>query len=443
MFEGLTQRLEGVFRRLRSRGKLGEADIAEALREIRLALLEADVHFKVVKDFISGIRERALGAEVIRSLSPGQQVVKIVNEKLTELMGGSPSALARAQMPPTVILLAGLQGSGKTTTAAKLALRYQREGNRPFLVPTDVHRPAAIEQLKILGKELGVGVYDPAPGDDPVAIADAGLAAGRSAGAHTVIVDTAGRLQIDEPLMEELRQTCERVSPDERLLVADAMTGQEAVKLAEAFHKVVHLTGVILTKMDGDARGGAALSIRAAVGIPIKFIGVGEKSEALELFHPARVASRILGMGDVLGLIERAEATVSAEEATAMALKVRKEQFTLEDFKDQLHQIRRMGPLEDLLGMIPGVGKLPALDASEQHLTRTEAIISSMTPKERAEPALIDGSRRQRIARGSGTTSQDINQLLKQFAEMNRMMKLMTRGTKGKQLRNLQGLIRR
>lgn len=431
MFEGLTERLEGIFRRLRGRGKLGEADIAEALREVRLALLEADVHFKVVKEFISGVGERALGAEVMRSLTPGQQVIRIVNERLIELMGGAPSSLARAPVPPTVIVLAGLQGSGKTTTAAKLAFRYQREGKRPYLVPADIYRPAAIEQLKVLGAGLEVGVYEPAPGEDPVAIAEAGLASGRLAGAQAVIIDTAGRLQIDEPLMEELRRTCERVSPHERLLVADAMTGQEAVRLAEAFHRAIELTGVILTKMDGDARGGAALSIRAAVGVPIKFIGVGEKPDALEPFHPARVASRILGMGDVLGLIERAEAAVSADAAAALAEKVRKDELTLEDFKEQLRQIRRMGPLEDLLGMIPGLRKLPTVEADEGELSKIEAIINSMTPAERRDPALIDGSRRRRIARGSGTTAQDVNQLLKQFAEMKRMMKVMARGPKG------------
>ncbi|MFQ5693908.1 MAG: signal recognition particle protein [Nitrospinota bacterium] len=442
MFENLSRRLEEVFRKLRGRGKLTESDVAEALREVRLALLEADVHFKVVKDFVAGLRERAVGAEVMKSLTPGQQVVKIVHEALVSLMGEAATPLARAESPPTVILLAGLQGSGKTTTAGKLARRFREEGRRPFLVPCDLKRPAAVEQLATLGRSLGVPVFDPGGCGDAVAAAAEGLEAARAEGADVVVLDSAGRLQIDEELMAELQEICRKVRPDERLLVADAMTGQQAVSLAEAFHETVGITGVVLTKMDGDARGGAALSIRAAVGVPIKLLGVGERPEALEPFHPERMASRILGMGDVLSLIERAESTVSREEAAELAEKARTDTFTLEDFRGQLRRLKKMGPLEELMEMIPGMGKMPGVQAGGGDLIKIEAVIDSMTPAERRDHTLINGSRRRRIAAGSGTTVQDVNQLLKQFAQMKKMMRWMTREAGGKRKKRARAALR-
>ncbi|MBI2880781.1 MAG: signal recognition particle protein [Candidatus Tectomicrobia bacterium] len=440
MFENLTQRLEGVFRKLRGRGKLTESDVAEALREVRLAFLEADVHFQVVKSFIAGVKERAVGAEVLKSLTPGQQVIQIVHEELVRLMGEEAAPLARAEPPPTVILLAGLHGSGKTTTAGKLAHRYRKEGRRPYLVPCDLRRPAAVAQLATLGRSLGAPVFDPGKSQDAVSVSAAGLEASRREGADVVILDSAGRLQIDEDLMAELREICRRVRPHERLLVADAMTGQQAVSLAKAFHEAVELTGVVLTKMDGDARGGAALSIRAEVGVPLKLVGVGERLEALEPFHPARMASRILGMGDVLSLIERAGSAVSAQDAAALAEKVRTDSFTLEDFRGQLRQIQKMGPLDELLAMIPGMSKMPGLEAEGGELKRVEAIISSMTPAERRDYTLINGSRRRRIAAGSGATVQDVNQLLKQFSQMKKMMKWMAGAGGGKKKRALRAL---
>ncbi len=441
MFENLSQRLEGVLKKLRGRGKLNEADVKEALREVRLALLEADVHFQVVKDFVAAVRERAVGADVLKSLTPGQQVVQIVHEELAALMGKEAAPLARADQPPTVILLAGLHGSGKTTTAGKLACRYRQEGKRPYLVPCDLVRPAAVEQLTTLGRSLEVPVFDPSGMQDAVSVASGGLEAARREGADVVILDSAGRHEIDEDLMAELQRICQEVQPDERLLVADAMTGQQAVSLAKAFHESVEITGVVLTKMDGDARGGAALSVRAAVGVPIKLVGVGERPEALETFHPARVASRILGMGDVLSLIERAESAVSAEKAEVLAEKVRTDSFTLEDFRDQLRQLKKMGPLDELLEMIPGMKKLAGAQAQDGDLAKVEAVINSMTPAERRDHAIINGSRRRRIAQGSGTTVQDVNQLLKQFSQMKKMMKLMTRGGRKKRaFLNLQGM---
>lgn len=441
MFENLSQRLEGVLKKLRGRGKLTEADVKEALREVRLALLEADVHFQVVKDFVAAVRERAVGADVLKSLTPGQQVVQIVHEELAALMGKEAAPLARADQPPTVILLAGLHGSGKTTTAGKLACRYRQEGKRPYLVPCDLARPAAVEQLTALGRSLEVPVFDPSGMQDAVSVASGGLEAARREGADVVILDSAGRHEIDEGLMAELQRICQEVQPDERLLVADAMTGQQAVSLAKAFHESVEITGVVLTKMDGDARGGAALSVRAAVGVPIKLVGVGERPEALETFHPARVASRILGMGDVLSLIERAESAVSAEKAEVLAEKVRTDSFTLEDFRDQLRQLKKMGPLDELLEMIPGMKKLAGAQAQDGDLAKIEAVINSMTPAERRDHAIINGSRRRRIAQGSGTTVQDVNQLLKQFSQMKKMMKLMTRGGRKKRaFMNLQGM---
>ncbi|MFQ5911728.1 MAG: signal recognition particle protein [Nitrospinota bacterium] len=432
MFENLSQRLEAVFQRLRGRGKLTESDVKEALREVRLALLEADVHFKVVKDFVAGVQERAVGGEVMKSLTPGQQVVKIVHEALVTLMGEEAAALASARQPPSVVLLAGLHGSGKTTTAGKLAYRYLKEGKRPYLVPCDLMRPAAVEQLATLGRSLNVPVFDPTGEGDPVSVSEAGLEAARREGADVLILDSAGRLQIDSELMAELQRICQGVQPVERLLVADAMTGQQAVSLAKAFDESVDLTGVVLTKMDGDARGGAALSIRAEVGVPIKLVGVGERPEALETFHPARMASRILGMGDVLSLIERAESVVSAEKAAELAELARTASFTLEDFRDQLRQVRKMGPLDELLDMIPGMKKMKGIQAREEDLTKVEAMIDSMTPGERQDPTLINGSRRRRIAAGSGATVQDVNQLLKQFSQMKKMMKWVARGGGGK-----------
>ncbi len=431
MFENLSRRLEGVFKRLRGRGKLSESDVTEAMREVRLALLEADVHFRVVKQFVGAVRERAVGADVMKSLTPGQQVVKIVHEELTSLMGERSAPLAEAEAPPTVILLAGLHGAGKTTTAAKLACRLKGEGKRPYLAPCDLSRPAAVEQLAVLGRSLETPVFDPAGIADPVSAAKAALEAARAEGSDVLIVDSAGRLQMDEDLMGELGRMCEALGPDERLLVADAMTGQQAVDLAGGFHEAVGLTGVVLTKMDGDARGGAALSIRAEVGIPIKFLGVGERLEALETFHPERMASRILGMGDVLSLIERAESALSADEAADLAEKARTASFTLEDFRDQLLQLKKMGPLDELLEMIPGVNKLKGIQGGEDQLVKIGAMIDSMTPAERRDHALINGSRRRRIAAGSGVTVQDLNQLLKQFAQMKKMMGMMTRSGRG------------
>jgi signal recognition particle subunit SRP54 len=431
MFENLANRLEGVFKKLRGRGKLTEADVGEALREVRLALLEADVHFKVVKEFVASVRERAVGADVMKSLTPGQQVVKVVHDELVALMGDEAVPLDQAEQGPSVILLAGLHGSGKTTTAGKLARRYQQEGKRPYLVPCDLMRPAAVEQLTTLGNSLEVPVFDPSGRKDPVSVSVAGLEAARKEGAEVVILDSAGRLQIDEDLMGELREISEKVSPIERLFVADAMTGQQAVSLAKSFHDAVTLTGVVLTKMDGDARGGAALSIRAEVGVPIKLVGLGERLEALETFHPARMASRILGMGDVLSLIERAESAVSVEEAAALAEKARTASFTLEDFRDQLRQLKKMGPLDELLDMIPGMKKMGVGQGQEDELVKVEAIIDSMTREERMDHSIINGSRRRRIAGGSGTAVHDINQLLKQFTQMKKMMKLMARGGGG------------
>ena len=441
MFENLSRRLEGVFKRLRGRGKLSESDVTEAMREVRLALLEADVHFRVVKQFVGAVRERAVGADVMKSLTPGQQVVKIVHDELTSLMGNQAAPLAEAEAPPTVILLAGLHGAGKTTTAAKLACRLKGEGKRPYLAPCDLSRPAAVEQLAVLGRSLETPVFDPAGVADPVSAAKAALEAARVEGSDVLIVDSAGRLQMDEDLMGELGRMCEALGPDERLLVADAMTGQQAVDLAGGFHEAVGLTGVVLTKMDGDARGGAALSIRAEVGIPIKFLGVGERLEALETFHPERMASRILGMGDVLSLIERAESALSADEAADLAEKARTASFTLEDFRDQLLQLKKMGPLDELLEMIPGVNKLKGIQGGEDQLVKIGAMIDSMTPAERRDHALINGSRRRRIAAGSGVTVQDLNQLLKQFAQMKKMMGMMTRsGRGGKRRRAMAGL---
>ena len=433
MFTGLSSRLEDVFRRLRSRGKLTEANIRDALREVRLALLEADVNYGVVKDFIERVREKAVGTAVLQSLTPGQQVVKVVHQELMSLMGDSQSKLTLASIPPTIIMLVGLQGSGKTTTAAKLAKRLQREGRRPFLIPADVYRPAAITQLQVLGQQIGVPVWETNPAAKPLEICRGAIATARSRGHDVALIDTAGRLHIDEGMMEELRGLRRELAPHETLFVADSMTGQDAVNVAKTFDEALALDGVILTKLDGDARGGAALSIWTVTGKPIKFVGTGEKIDALEPFHPERIASRILGMGDILSLIERAEETISIEKAKEIERKLREESFTLADFKDQLQQVRNIGSFDQILSMLPGAGGMKNLQVDEREFVRIEAIINSMTPAERQNPSMIDGSRRRRIAQGSGTQIQDVNRLLKQFAETRKLMKrFMQGGKKGK-----------
>lgn len=427
MFDSLSDRLESVFRKLRGHGRLDENNIQEGLREVRMALLEADVNFRVVKEFIERVRERALGQNVLASLTPGQQVVKIVHEELIELLGGESSVLEFKGKPPYVIMMAGLQGSGKTTSSAKLALYLRRQKYTPYLVPADVYRPAAIDQLQKLGAELGIPVYPSTVEMNPVDICVAALREAELKGCSVVLLDTAGRLHIDEPLMQELAGIKEKCRPHEILFVADAMTGQDAVTVAEKFDEALDITGVVLTKMDGDARGGAALSVRQVTGRPIAFVGVGEKTEALEPFHPDRLAQRILGMGDVLSLVEKAQATVDAGQAEALAQKIRDDTFTLEDFATQLKQLRSMGPLGQLMDMVPffkGAKGLPKeMTGEEQELDRYTAIIGSMTPHERREPSVINGSRRARIARGSGTSVTDVNRLLKQYAQLRKMMK--------------------
>jgi signal recognition particle subunit SRP54 len=431
MFDSLSEKLDGVFKRLKGHGTLTENNISEGLREVRLALLEADVNFKVVKQFIAGIKERALGREVMSSLTPGQQVVKIVNEELTALMGGQFEDLDLSGTHPVALMMVGLQGSGKTTTTGKLAIHLRKKGRKPYLVPADVYRPAAIDQLQKLGAQLEVPVYPSTADMDPVDICQQARVAAQKAGCDTVILDTAGRLHIDNELMEELQRIKAAVQPSDILLIADAMTGQDAVNMAKAFDDTLGIGGVILTKMDGDARGGAALSIRSITQKPIKFVGVGEKLNDLEVFHPDRMASRILGMGDVLTMIERAQEAVDIKEAAALEKKLRKNQFTLDDFKNQLAQVRKMGSLSDLIGMIPGMGKLKQMknfEVDDKELVRIEAIINSMTPQERRQHAIINGSRRKRIAIGSGTTVQDVNQLLKNYTQVLKMMKKLNKG---------------
>lgn len=427
VFEGLSDKLQQTFKKLRGRGKLSETDVTEALRDVRLALLEADVNFKVVKDFIAKVKERAVGQEVLGSLTPAQHVIKIVHDELTALMGATQSRIAVSSRPPTIVMLVGLQGAGKTTTAGKLAKLLQRQSKRPLLVAADVYRPAAIKQLQVLGEKLEIPVFAKEDSKDPVHIAKSALDYALSHALDTVIIDTAGRLHINEELMAELKHIKQTVKPHEILLVADAMTGQDAVTVAESFNGELGLDGVILTKLDGDARGGAALSIRAVTGRPIKFVGMGEKLDALEPFYPDRMASRILGMGDVLSLIEKAQTAIDFDQAKEMEKKLRKETFTLDDFLEQLRQVRKLGPLDQVLGMIPGMGsiknKLQGAEFDEKELKRTEAIICSMTRKERRDPAIINGSRRKRIAAGSGTRVQDVNRLLKQFVEARKMMK--------------------
>ncbi len=429
MLDALSDKLAVTFKKLRGQGKIRESNILEALSEVRMSLLEADVHFRVAKDFIASVREKALGAGVLDSITPGQQFVKIVHDELVELMGGGSTALDLAAKPPVPILLVGLQGSGKTTTAGKLALWLRSKKRTPYLVPADLQRPAAIEQLRTLGRQLGVPVHDSRPGTDPVALAREGLRQAELSACDTVSVDTAGRLHVDDALMDEVARLRDAIGPKETLLVADAMTGQDAVNIARSFHERLGITGVILTKMDGDARGGAALSLRAVTGRPIKFVGVGEKLDALEPFHPDRVASRILGMGDIVSLVEKAQATLDVDEAESLATRIRRNEFTLEDFRSQSRQIRKMGSLESLIDMIPGVGRLrkeKGLDVDERELVRVEAIIDSMTRAERANHQLINGKRRLRIARGSGTTVADVNRMLKQYVQARKMMKQMS-----------------
>jgi len=424
-FEGLSDRLQDIFRKLRGKGKITEEDVKVAMREVRLALLEADVNFKVVKDFVDRVKGRAVGQEVLGSLTPGQQIVKIVHDEMTALMGGTESKLNLSSKPPTVIMAVGLQGAGKTTTVAKLAKTLTKQGRRPLLVACDIYRPAAIKQLQVLGEQTGVPVFSMGQ-QNPVNIARASLEHARTNNRDIVILDTAGRLHINEELMNELTNIKEQVNPDEILLVVDAMTGQDAVTVAESFHAQLGLTGVILTKLDGDTRGGAALSVKAVTGCPIKFVGMGEKLDALEPFHPDRMASRILGMGDILSLVEKAQASFDQEKAREMERKIRKQEFTLEDFLQQMQQMRSMGPLEDLLGMIPGMSKqMKDLkgQVDEKELSRIEAIIQSMTPAERRDPSIINGSRKKRIAKGSGTRVQDVNRLLKQFEDSRKLMK--------------------
>lgn len=431
MFERLTERIQDAVKGLRGQGRITENNIQDSLRAVRMALLEADVHVSVVKDFLEGVKTRALGQEVLRSLSPDQHFVKILNEEMVRVLGEGDSRLKFPAYGPGILLLVGLQGSGKTTTAGKLARYFAKDGHPVMLVPADVYRPAARQQLETVGRAVGVPVFEPSPGDRPLAICQKALDEARKKGIRRLIVDTAGRLTVDEALMEELAQIVGAVKPHESLYVADAMTGQTAMATVRAFHETVSLTGVILSKADGDARGGAILSVKAVTGLPVKFVGVGEKYDALEPFLPDRMASRILGMGDMLGLIEKAQEAVDEKEATAMAERLRKSEFTLEDFQSQLKAMRKMGPLQQIVGMLPGMGALKGVevtDQDEKRLVRTEAILSSMTPHERTHYQAIDGSRRKRIARGSGVAVSEVNQLLKQYLTMRKMMQQLKRG---------------
>jgi signal recognition particle subunit SRP54 len=426
MFDSLSTRLQDVFKTLRGETRLTEENIEAALREIRLALLEADVNFKVVKAFIDRVRDRAMGQDVLRSLSPSQQVVRIVRDEMVALFGDAEGGLQPTSKRPRVILLLGLQGAGKTTTAGKLAKWLTKQGRHPLLVSTDVKRPAAIQQLNVVGQKAGVRVYDPDGELDPVARATGAVKEAGHLGFDVVIVDSAGRLHIDDELMTELVAIRDVTDPSDRLYVADAMTGQDAIKSAGEFNRLIGVTGVVLTKMDGDARGGAALSVVSVVGVPIAFVGSGERLEDLEPFHPERVVSRVLGMGDVLSLIEKAEAAIDQDDAARLEEKIRSNEFTLEDFRDQLKTIRKMGPLEQILGMLPGMGTVKALAENkpdEKQMARVEAIIGSMTPDERRKQHIINGSRRKRIAKGSGTTVEEVNRLLKQFVQMQKMLK--------------------
>ncbi|MBJ6363349.1 signal recognition particle protein [Paenibacillus sp. GCM10012307] len=444
-FEGLANRLQSVFSKLRGKGKVSEDDVAEAMREVRLALLEADVNFKVVKEFISKVKEKAVGQEVMSSFTPGMVIIDIVNKELTELMGGTQSKLAKASKPPTVIMMAGLQGAGKTTTSGKLAKLLLKSNHKPLLVACDIYRPAAIKQLQVLGEQVGAPVFSMGDGVSPVEITRNALQYAKDNHNDYVIIDTAGRLHIDEALMEELKQIHELAKPDEVLLVVDAMTGQDAVNVAESFHKQLELTGVVLTKLDGDTRGGAAISVKAVTGCPIKFAAMGEKIDSLEPFHPNRMASRILGMGDMLSLIEKAQSNIDAEKAADLERKMRNAEFTFDDFLEQMAQVRKMGPLDQLLDMMPGMNKvkgLKDLKVDERQLARVEAIVRSMTSEEKQNPDLLNHSRRKRIAAGSGNSIADVNRLIKQFDDMRRMMKQfssMMSGPKGK--KGMKGLL--
>jgi signal recognition particle subunit SRP54 len=437
MFDTLSEKLQRVFKNLRGEGRITERHLDETLKEIRIALLEADVNFKVVKQFTDAVKQKALGQEVLQSLSPGQQVVKIVHDELVEILGGENVRLNFASQPPTVILMVGLQGSGKTTSTGKLAKWLSKNNHRPMLVSVDVYRPAAREQLKVIAKDIDVKIWEGSPGDEPLALCEGALREARNTGHDVLLVDTAGRLHIDDTLMQELTEIKARIRPQEILFVADAMLGQDAVKSAQQFHERLGFNGFILTKMDGDARGGAALSIKQVTGQPVKFVGVGEKYDALEVFHPDRLASRIIGMGDVLSLIEKAQEVVDQKKALE-ALK--KDTFTLEDFRDQLRQVRKLGSMEQILGMLPSVGPFKDIQKAkvdEKELVRTEAIINSMTPKERRNHQIINGSRRKRIAKGSGASVQEVNQLLKQYVQAQKMMKNMKGALFGRRMKGL------
>ena len=422
-FESLSDKLESAFGRLRSKGSLNESDVKEAMREVRLALLEADVNYKVAKDFTQRVTERAIGSQVMESLTPAQMVIKIVNEELTELMGGTQTRLAYASHPPTIVMMCGLQGSGKTTHCAKIALKLKKENHRPLLVACDVYRPAAVKQLQVVGEQVGVPVFEQGQGD-PVEISKQAVALAKDQGYDYVIIDTAGRLHIDRELMEELQNVKAAVHPHEILLVVDAMTGQDAVTVASTFDETLGIDGMVLTKMDGDTRGGAALSARAVTGKPIKFVGMGEKLDELDYFYPDRMASRILGMGDVLSLIEKAETALDEKKAAELEAKIRKNKFDLNDLLDQMQQVKKMGSMKDILSMLPGVGsKLKNVDVDDGQLDRIQAIIFSMTPKERSNPDIINPSRKRRIAAGCGMQVEDVNRLLSQYRQMQKMMK--------------------
>ena len=440
MFQSLSEKLEAAFKKFRSKGKLTEGDVREGMREIKLALLEADVNFKVVKEFTKTVTERAIGSQVLESLLPAQQVVKIVNEELTALMGGNVAKLNIASKPPTVIMMVGLQGAGKTTHCGKLAGMYKKQSKRPLLVACDVYRPAAIKQLQVVGSQLDVPVFSMSDKEKPVNIAKAGIAQAIKDGNDMVFIDTAGRLQIDQTMMGELVEIKEAINPDEILLVVDSMTGQVAVDVAQTFNEMLDITGVVMTKLDGDTRGGAALSIKYVTGKPIKFVGMGEKLDTIEPFYPERMASRILGMGDVLTLIEKAQNAYDEKKAAELEKKMREESFTLDDYLDQFEQIKKMGNIEQLIGMIPGIkpGQLGDVKVDEKEIERTKAIILSMTKKERTKPEIINASRKKRIAAGSGTSVEAVNKLLRQFEQTNKMMKQFMKnglGKKGKKLR--------
>ena len=438
-FEGLSDRLEAAFSRLKSKGSLTESDVKEAMREVRLALLEADVSYKVAKDFTNAVTERAIGAEVMKSLTPAQMVIKIVNEELTELMGGTQTRLTIAQHPPTIVMMCGLQGSGKTTHCAKIAKRLKGENHRPLLVACDVYRPAAIKQLQVLGEQVGVPVFEMGQ-DNPVVIASEAIKLAKDQGYDYVFLDTAGRLHVDEALMQELRNIKAEVHPHEILLVVDAMTGQDAVNVAQTFNDDLGLDGLVLTKLDGDTRGGAALSARAITGKPIKFVGTGEKLDDLDVFHPDRMANRILGMGDVLSLIEKAEKEFDEQKAIELEKKLRKNKFDLNDLLENLQQVRKLGPMQDLLGMIPGLSKQAKdIEIDEKQFDRLQAIIQSMTPQEREKPDIIDGKRKKRIAAGCGQQVEDVNRLLAQYRQMQKMFKQMNSKSSKKAMKRMAG----